>query len=65
MWDVENQNWEHDERFRKIAEAASTKLVDPPLSFYKGRPYSWKLKEWGAHFEENDMKEDEEPAATI
>ena len=65
MWDVGNQNCEYEERFRKIAEAASFKLVDPPLSFYNGRPYPWKLKKWDAHYEENDMKEEEGPVATI
>ena len=61
MWDVENQNCEYEERFKKIAEAATIKFNDPLLSFYNGRPYPWKLKEWDAYYEENDAKE-EEPA---
>ena len=64
MWDVENQNCEYEDRFKKIAEAASTKWNDPPISFYNGRPYPWKLKEWEAHYEENNAPE-EGSAATI
>ncbi|KAK1693147.1 hypothetical protein QYE76_009844 [Lolium multiflorum] len=44
MWHVENQNCEYEDRFNKIAKAASTKFNDPPTSFYNGRPYPWKLK---------------------
>ena len=54
MWDVENQNCEYEDRFKKIAEAALTKWNDPPISFHHGRPYPWKLKEWEAYYEEND-----------
>ena len=42
MWDVENQNCEYEERFKKIAEAATLKYNDPPTSFYNGRPFPWK-----------------------
>ncbi|KAK1666188.1 hypothetical protein QYE76_054347 [Lolium multiflorum] len=46
MWDVENQNYEYEDCFKKIVEATSTKFNDPPPSLYNGRPYPWKLKEW-------------------
>ncbi|KAK1680117.1 hypothetical protein QYE76_040965 [Lolium multiflorum] len=63
MWDVENQNCAYEYLFKKIAEVASTKYIDLPLSFYNGRPYPWKLEEWEAHYEDNDAKE-EDPAPT-
>ena len=59
MWDVENQNCEYEDRFNKITEAASTKFNDPPTSFYNGRPYPWKLKEWDTHYEEESAKKDD------
>jgi hypothetical protein len=59
MWDVENQNCEYEDRFNKITKAASTKFNDPPTSFYNGRPYPWKLKEWDAHHEEESAKKDD------
>ena len=64
MWDVENQNCKYEDRFKKIAEAALTKWNDPPISFYNGRPYPWKLKEWETHYDGNDATE-EGPATTI
>jgi hypothetical protein len=51
-----NQNCEYEELFKKIAEAASTKFNDPPISFYNGRPYPRKLKDWDTYYEENDAK---------
>ena len=38
LWDVENQNCEYEERFKKIAAAATLRYNDPPNSFYNGRP---------------------------
>jgi hypothetical protein len=46
MWGVQNQNYEYENHFKKIVEAASTKFNGPPLSLYNGRPYPWNLKEW-------------------
>ena len=62
MWDVENQNCENEDRFKKIAEAASSKFNNPPTSFYSGKSYPWKLGEWNTHYEED--KEDEWDAPT-
>jgi hypothetical protein len=57
MW--RTQNYEYEDRFKKIVEAASTKWNDPPISFYNGRPYPWKLKEWEAHYEEEEVSKEE------
>jgi hypothetical protein len=46
MWDMENQNCEYEERFKKIAEAATLRYNDPPMSFHTGRPFPWKQEEW-------------------
>jgi hypothetical protein len=64
MWDVENQNWEYEYLFNKIDEDASTKLNDQPTSFYKGRPYPWKIKEWDAYYEEKDAKKEDSTSTT-
>jgi hypothetical protein len=58
MWDVENQNFEYEDCFKKIAKASSTKSNDVPTSLYNGRPYHWKLKEWDAYYEKEVAKED-------
>ena len=62
MWDIENQNCEYEERFKKIAEAATLRYNDPPTSFYKGRPFPWKLEEWKADYEKEEAKEEEAEA---
>lgn len=62
MWDVENQNCEYEDRFKKIAEAATIKWSDPSMSFHNGRPYPWKMDEWEAHYVENDGAEEEAAA---
>jgi hypothetical protein len=59
MWDIENQNCKYEDCFQKIAEAALTKWKDPSMSFYNGRPYPWKLKEWDAYNEEKYASEEE------
>ena len=46
MWDVENHNYEYKECF-KIVEAATLRYNDPPTSFNNGRPFPWKVEEWG------------------
>lgn len=51
MWDVENQNCEYEERFKKIAEAAALKYNDPPTSFHNGRLFPWKQEAWEADYE--------------
>ncbi|KAK1621392.1 hypothetical protein QYE76_026909 [Lolium multiflorum] len=59
MWDMENQNCENEERFKKIAEGATLKH-NLPMSFYNGKPYPWKDQDWDAHYEETDVKEEEQ-----
>jgi hypothetical protein len=63
MWNIENQNCEYEDHLQKIAEAALTKWNNPSMSFYNGRLYPWKLKEWDTYNEEKDASE-EEPATT-
>jgi archaellum component FlaC len=58
VWDQENQNYEHEERFKNIAEDASLRYNDPPMSFYNGKPFSWKMEEWKADYEKNQPKEE-------
>jgi hypothetical protein len=60
---MENQNCEYEDRFKKIAEAVSTKFSDPPTSFYNRRPYPWKLREWDSYYEEEGAKK-EDPTST-
>lgn len=62
MWDVENQNCEYEERFKKIAEAATLRYNDPPTSFYNGRPFPWKVEEWEADYEKKQAEEEEAEA---
>jgi hypothetical protein len=62
MWDVENQNWEYEERFKKIAEAATLRHNDPPTSFYNGRPFPWKVEEWESYYEKKQDEEEEAEA---
>jgi hypothetical protein len=49
--DMENQNCEYEQRFKKIAEAASLRYNDPPTSFYNGKPFPLKMEEWRAEYE--------------
>ena len=58
MWDIENQNYEYEERFKKIAEAATLRYNDPPTSFYNGRPFPSKLEEWKADYDKEEAKEE-------
>jgi hypothetical protein len=58
VWDQENQNCEYEERFKKIAEAASLMYNDPPMSFYNGKPFLWKMEEWKAEYEKNQPEEE-------
>jgi hypothetical protein len=37
LWDRENQNYENEERFKKIVEGALFKMNDPSASFSNGR----------------------------
>ena len=59
MWDVENQNCEYEERFKKIAEAASLRYNDPPTSFHNGRPFPWKIAEWEEDYENEEAAAEE------
>ena len=54
MWDVENQNCEYEERFKKIAAAATLRYNDPPTSFRDGRPFPWKMAEWEEEYEKEE-----------
>ena len=54
LWDVENQNCEYEERFKKIAAAATLRYNDPPNSFYNGRPFPWKRVEWEEEYEKEE-----------
>ena len=54
MWDVENQNCEYEERFKKIAAAATLGYNDPPTSFRDGRPFPWKMAEWEEEYEKEE-----------
>ena len=54
LWDVENQNCEYEERFKKIAAAATLRYNDPPNSFYNGRPFPWKRAEWEEEYEKEE-----------
>ena len=54
MWDVENQNCEYEERFKKIAAAATLRYNDPPTSFHDGRPFPWKMAEWEEEYEKEE-----------
>jgi hypothetical protein len=58
MWDMENQNCEYEDCFKKNAEVALTKWNDPPISFHNGRPYPWKLKKWEAHYKEDNVSQE-------
>ena len=59
MWDVENQNCEYEERFKKIAEAASLRYNDPPTSVHNGRPFPWKIAEWEEDYEKEEVAAEE------
>jgi archaellum component FlaC len=59
VWDQENQNYEFEERFKKITEAASLRYNDPPISFYNGKPLPWKMEEWKEDYEKNQPEEEE------
>jgi len=54
LWDVENQNCEYEERFKKIAAAATLRYNDPPNSFYNGRSFPWKRAEWEEEYEKEE-----------
>ena len=54
MWDVENQNCEYEERFKKIAAAATLRYNDPPTSFRDGTPFPWKMAEWEEEYEKEE-----------
>ena len=54
MWDVENQNCEYEERFKKIASAATLRYNDPPTSFHDGRPFPWKMAERDEEYEKEE-----------
>ena len=54
MWDIENQNCEYEERFKKIAEAATLRYNDPPTSFRDGKPFPWKMAEWEEEYEKEE-----------
>jgi hypothetical protein len=53
IWDMENQNCEYEQRFKKIAEAASLRYNYPPTSFYNGKHFLWKMEEWRAEYEKD------------
>jgi hypothetical protein len=57
VWDQENQNYEYEERFKKNVEVSSLMYNDPPMSFYKGKPFPWKMEEWKAECERNQPEE--------
>ena len=59
MWDVENQNCEYEERFKKIAEAATLRYNNPPTSFRDGRPFPWKMAEWEEEYEKKEAAAEE------
>jgi len=59
MWDVENQNCEYEERFKKIAEAATLRYNNPPTSFRDGRPFPWKMAEWEEEYEKEEAAAEE------
>ena len=54
MSDVENHNSEYEERFKKIAAAATIRYNDPPTSFCDGRPFPWKMAEWEEKYEKEE-----------
>jgi hypothetical protein len=54
IWDMENRNYEYEQRFKKIGEAASLRYNDPPTSFYNG----WKMEEWREEYEKDQPEEE-------
>ena len=54
MWDVENLNFEYEERFKKIAASCTLRYNNPPTSFYDGRPFPWKMAEWEEEYEKEE-----------
>jgi archaellum component FlaC len=57
VWDQKNQNYEYEERFKKIAEVASLRYNDPPMYFYNGKPFPWKMEEWKEDYESDEEGE--------
>ena len=43
--------YEYEERFKKIAAAATLRYNDPPTSFRDGKPFPWKMAEWGEEYD--------------
>ena len=54
MWNVENLNCKYEERFKKIAIAATLRYNDPHTSFRDGRPFPWKMAEWKEEYEKEE-----------
>jgi hypothetical protein len=44
--------------FKKIAEAACLRYTNPPMSFYNGKPFPWKMEEWKVDYENNQPEEE-------
>ena len=59
MWDVENQNCEYEERFKKIAAAATLRYNNPPTSFRDGKTFPWKMAEWKEEYEKEEVAAEE------
>src|SRR3954449_9593632 len=43
LYDVQNQNYEYEVRFKRMSEAASFRMVETKISFVDGKPLPWKM----------------------
>ena len=43
LYDVQNQNYEYEVRFKRISAAASFRMLETTMSFVDGEPLPWKL----------------------
>jgi hypothetical protein len=42
LYDLQNQNYEYDARFKQMSDAASFRILETKSSFLDGEPLLWK-----------------------
>ena len=43
IYDLQNQNWEYEYRFKRMSLAADSRIPETRSSFYDGEPMPWKI----------------------
>jgi hypothetical protein len=44
IYDLQNQNYEYEDRFKKMSLAADLRISETRSSFYDGEPMPWKME---------------------